>query len=188
MDTFAATSNEFRASIDTLFKKFVDAEEYAVNSKNLITKLESFRAQVSALNHLMQVDEIWKQTEDHRIRIDRVEQEGKSHIDKLNELVQADDIMRENIDLNAHEINSLKEYQDKLGGISHLDDIDSIWKNVEEHTSLLTESEKRDEELAVTIQETNNTIESLTKKIKYAYWIAGGAAGLAIIELLVLLL
>lgn len=188
LDTFAATNNEFRASIDTLFKKFVDAEEYAVNSKNLITKLEAFRAQVSALNHLMQVDEIWKQTEDHRIRIDRVEQEGKSHIDKLNELVQADDIMRENIDLNAHEINSLKEYQDKLGGISHLDDIDSIWKNVEEHTSLLTESEKRDEELAVTIQETNSTIESLTKKIKHAYWIAGGAAGLAIIELLVLLL
>lgn len=203
LDTLAATSNEFQVSIDTLFKKLADAEEYAVNSRNLITELESFRAQVSALNHLMQVDEIWKQTEDHQIRISKVEQEGKSHTDKLNELVQADDIMRENIDLNAREINNLKEYKDKLGGISHLGDVDSIWKDVEGHTSLLTESEKRDEELATTIQknkedveakiaaatqETNNTIESLKKKIKYAYWIAGGAAGLAIIELLLLLL
>ena len=102
--------------------------------------------------------------------------------------MQSGDVMRENIDLNAHEINSLKEYQNKLSSISHLDDIDSIWKDVEEHTSLLTENEKREKELAVTLQETNSTIESLTKKIKYAYWIAGGATGLAIIELLVLLL
>lgn len=188
LDTFSATNNEFHASIDTLFKKFVDVEEYAVNSRNLITELETFRAQVSALNHLMQVDEIWKQAEDHQVRICRAEQEGKSHTDKLNELVQSGDIMRENIDLNAHEINSLKEYQNKLSSISHLDDIDSIWKDVEEHTSLLIENEKREKELAVTLQETNSTIESLTKKIKYAYWIAGGATGLAIIELLVLLL
>ena len=159
-----------------------------MNSRNLITELETFRAQVSALNHLMQVDEIWKQAEDHQVRICRAEQEGKSHTDKLNELVQSGDIMRENIDLNAHEINSLKEYQNKLSSISHLDDIDSIWKDVEEHTSLLIENEKREKELAVTLQETNSTIESLTKKIKYAYWIAGGATGLAIIELLVLLL
>ena len=117
--------------------------------------------------------------------------------------MQADDKMRESIDSNAHNISILKEYKDKLSGISHLDDVDSTWKNVEEHTSKLVECERRDEDLAVTIQKNkeevndniaeavqtaNAAIESLTKKVKYAYWIAGGSAGLAIIELILLLM
>ncbi|WP_437439394.1 hypothetical protein, partial [Bacteroides acidifaciens] len=72
-----------------------------------------------------------------------------------------------------------------------------MWNNVEEHTSKLIECEKRDEELADTIQKNkeevndniaetvqtaNAAIEILTKKVKYAYWIAGGSAGLAIVE------
>lgn len=203
LDTLAVTSAEHKEAIDTLSKNLADAEEYAADSRNLITELEAFRAEVSALNHLMEVDEIWKQTEDQQIRINRVEQEGKSHTDKLNELEQADDKMRESIDLNAHDISILKEYKDKLRGISHLDDVDSIWKDVEEHTSKLVECERRDEDLAVTIQKNkeevneniaesvqtaNVSIESLTKKVKYAYWLAGGSAGLAIIQLILLLI
>jgi|GEM_PF-420803 len=203
LDTLAATSAEYKESIDTLYKNLADAEEYAVNSRNLITELEVFRAKVSALNHLMEVDEIWKQTEDHQLRINRVEQDGKSHADKLNELMQVDDRMRESIGSNARDINSLKEYKDKLGTISHLDDVDSIWEDVEEHTYQLIEREKRDEELAATIQKNkdevdkniadavqtaNAAVESLTKKVKYAYWIAGGSSGLAIIELILLLM
>lgn len=167
--------------------------------KNLLVFMEK----LSALNHLMEIDKIWKQTEEHQIRINRVEQEGKSHTDKLSDLVQADDRMRESIVSNAHNISVLKEYKDKLSGISHLDDVDSTWKNVEEHTSKLFECERRDEDLAVTIQKNkeevndyiaeavqtaNVAIESLTKKVKFAYWIAGGSAGLAIIEMILLLM
>lgn len=203
LNTLATTSAEHKEAIATLFKNLADAEEYAGDSRNLITDLEAFRAEVSALNHLMEIDKIWKQTEEHQIRINRVEQEGKSHTNKLSELVQADDKMRESIDSNAHNISILKEYKDKLSGISHLDDVDSTWKNVEEHTSKLVECERRDEDLAVTIQKNkeevndniaeavqtaNAAIESLTKKVKYAYWIAGGSAGLAIIELILLLM
>lgn len=46
----------------------------------------------------MEVDEIWKQTEDYQLRIKRMEQEGKSHTDKLNELVQVSDRMHKVID------------------------------------------------------------------------------------------
>ena len=98
---------------------------------------------------------------------------------------------------------SLKEYKNKLGGIFHLDDVDSIWKDVGEHTSQLIECENRDENLTATIQKnkdeidkniadavhtTNVAIELLTKKVKYAYWIAGGSAELAIIELILLVM
>ena len=203
LEALATTSTEHKESIDVLFKKLADSEEYAVNNRNSITELESFSAKVSALHHLMDVDEIWKQTEDHQLRIIRAEQDGKSHTDKLNELMQADDRIRESIDLNVRDINFLKEYKEKLGGISHLDDVDSIWKDVEEHTSLLAESQKKNEELATTIQKNkdeveseitdavqmaNAAVESLTKRVKYAYLIAGGSAGLAIIELVLLLM
>ena len=77
-----------------------------------------------------------------------------------------------------------------------------MWNIAEEHTSKLIKCEKRDEELADTIQKNkeevneniavaiqtaNAAIEALTKKVKYAYWIAGGATGLAIIELILFL-
>lgn len=203
LDTLATISAEHKESIDTLFKNLADAEEYAVDSRNLINELEAFRAEVSALNHLMEVDVIWKQTEDHQLRINRVEQEEKSHTDKLNELEQADSRMHERINSNARDISVLKEYKDKLSGISHLNDVDSIWKDIEEHTFQLIECERRDENLSATIQknkeevneniaealQTSNTaIESLTKKVKYAYWIAGSSVGLAIIELILLLM
>lgn len=191
-DSIRSISSEAESIQKTVFKNQEDI-------KNLLIFVEK----LSALNHLMEVDEIWKQTEDHQIRINRVEQEDKSHTDKLNELVQADDRMRESIDSNVRDISSLKEYKDKLCGISHLDDVDSIWKDVEKHTFQLIKREQRDEELAATIQKnkdevdkniadavqtSNAAVESLTKKVKYAYWIAGGSAGLAIIELILLLM
>lgn len=36
-------------------------------------------------------------------------------------------------------------------------------------------------------QRTNDTLLSLTKKVKYAYWLTGSAIGLAILELILLL-
>ncbi len=171
LNNLATTSKNHTDSIDALSKKMAAAEEYAVDSRNLITKLETFREEVSALNHLMEVDEIWEQAGEHQTRINRVEQECRTNTDKLS-------------------------------GISHLDDVDGMWNNVEEHTSKLIKCEKRDEELADAIQKNkeevneniaeavrtaNIAIEILTKKVKYAYWIAGGTAGLAIIELILLL-
>lgn len=84
----------------------MDAEKYAADSRNLIIKLEDFREEVSALNHLMEIDEIWKKNEEHQIRIKRVEQESKVHIDELNELEQRDSKMCESITSNTHEIRS----------------------------------------------------------------------------------
>lgn len=202
-DSITKFSKKTTEDIDTLFKKLSDAEEYAVNSRNSITELESFRTKVTALNHLMEVDDVWKKTEEHKLCIKKLEQADKIHTDKLDELVQVDSRILQRIDSNEGEINDLKGYKGKLDSISHLEDVDSIWKSVEEHTSQLTESGKRDEELATSIQKNkyevdkkiadavqtaNAAVESLTKRVKYTYWIAGGSAGLAIIELILLLI
>lgn len=201
LDTLVMTSAEHKENIDTLFKKFSDAENYASNSRNAITELEAFKANVSTLNHLMEVDAIWQQTEEHKICIKKLEQTGKIYIDKLDELVQTDSKIFQRIALNESAINNLKGYKEKLSGIVHLEDIDSIWESVGEQSSKLTENTKKDEELAVVIQKnkdevnkkitdvaqtSNAAVESLTKKIKYAYWFTGGFAGLAIVELILL--
>ena len=95
----------------------------------------------------------------------------------------------------------LEAFKAEVSALNYLMEVDDIWKDVEEHTSKLVECEKRDAELAATIQKNkeeaneniaetvqtaNAAIETLTKKVKYAYWIAGSSAGLAIIELILL--
>ncbi|MCI7503986.1 MAG: hypothetical protein MSA76_10120 [Clostridium sp.] len=106
-------------------------------------------------------------------------------------------------------LEELKKFKQKLDGYAHLGDIDQIWSDyqswVEEKKALsksienvierskesekkvaLIASEKQNEGLDIAIQKTNSSIEDLAKRIKYAYLIAGGSAGLAIIELILL--
>lgn len=176
-------------------------EKSNIISENLETVI-SFKVTLENLVHLKDVDEIWKNTENHQFRIDDLEHESKKHTDKINELVLADIKKIERIDSNTSDINHLKEHKEKLSFISHLDDVDKMWEDIEKHTSQLTESKERNEELTSAIQKnkddidvkisdlmqtTNATVESLTKKIKYAYWLAGGTAGLAIVEMIFLL-
>lgn len=172
----------------------------AANEK--IETMLSFITNVEKLVHLKDIDELWEQGEKHQNRITLVEQNNVVYEDKLGELVEKSDKMSARIDENALEINELKDYKETLDSISHLQDVDSIWQSVEGHDAQLIEGSKRDEELAAdiqksrdevnqriseTVQATNLDIEALTRKVTYSYWIAGGAAGLAIIELILLL-
>jgi len=195
---------------DKLNANQAEIEKTVANVSKIVTVLKGFKEKLEVYEHLTDIDKIWDDwntiitvLNSYKLRIQKVEQEGKSHTDQLDELVKADDKIRECIDFNMRDINYLKKYKETLGGISHLEDIDSIWKDVEGHTAQLTEIEKKDEELSTTIQKnkdevenkitdavqmTNDTVESLSKRVKYAYWIAGGSAGLAIIELILLLM
>lgn len=190
-------------SIRNLSSEFNSMQEMVSKNQEDINSLLDFMERLSALNHLMEVDDIWKQTEEHKLRIKKLERADKIQADKLDELAQDDSRILQRINSNEEDINDLKGYKDKLSGLSHLEDVDSIWKSVEEHTSQLTENRKRDEELAATIQKNkdevdkkiadavqtaNTAVESLTKRVKYAYLIAGGSVGLAIIELILLLM
>ena len=103
---------------------------------------------------------------------------------------------------NEENIKSLNRSINKFSRMAHLEDVDSMWNAVNENSRQLIEIEKQNSDIVdsiqknkedvegkivAAIQETTCTIKSLTNKIKYAYWIAGGATGLAIIELLLLL-
>ena len=145
------------------------------------------------------MDTLFKQTEEHKFRIKKLETAEEKNITKLNELVQTDDRIVGHINLIDGKITALNEYREKLSTFKHLEQVDNMWEDIEAHTFCLSKLNKQNENLDIAIQknkedveakiqETNNVIESLTKKIKYMYLIAGGAAGLAIIELVLLLI
>lgn len=188
-------------SISSLSSELELAQDMVSKNQENINSLLDFMERLCSLEHLMEVDDIWKQTEEHTCCIQRLEKEGNTQKNKVVHLVKDVDKLCERVDLSRYDISCLKEYKEKLGGLSHLEDVDDIWKNVEKNTSRLTESEKKDEELtavikknkeeidekiADTVQTVNETVQSLLKRIKYAYLIAGGSAGLAIIELMLL--
>lgn len=204
----------------------VEIEKNVANISKIVTTLKVFKEKLEEYKHLTDIDKIWNdciaiQNEIRAVSDDftQISQQTAEDVITLRkdlgdaekfamesrrlitDLEQVDEKMRDIIDSNAHDISVLMEYKNKLSGMSHLDDVDSIWKDVEEHTSKIAECQKQDENLvaiiqknkeeiyeniAETAQTTNVAIESLTKRIKYAYWIAGGSAGFAILELILL--
>lgn len=225
-ETLSAQVNKdmlaLRNEIKTFKKFYCDLSEKLEHTVNLldaqipvIQETASFVEHLQTVTHIDDIDSMWGDLDicktdikkingnikTHQNELDSIVTVSAEHTDKLNGLEQANGKMRETIELNEHNVCVLKDYMDKLNGISHLDDVDSIWKDVKEHVSKFEECERRDENLAVTIQKNkeevkgniaeavetaNAAIGFLTKKVKYAYWIAGGSVGLAIVELILL--
>ena len=201
IDEMWDTLSSADSAIRNLSNEFNSMQETMSKSQEDIRGLLDFVAGASALEHLMEVDDIWKKTEEHRDSIEKLEQTDKIQTDKLDKLFQADSSLLQRIILNERDISSLKEYKEKLEDISHLENVDDIWKSVEDHTTELEKSKKREEEIAVVIQKNRDetdkkiadaaqtseaAVETLIKRIKYAYLIAGSSAGLAVIELILL--
>lgn len=180
----------------TLIKSLVS--KYQEDIDTLLTFMEK----LSKLKHLSDVDAIWSRTEEHQNRLGELVKTSEVHMAELHELEQKDESLSELIDANKVSINKLDEYKEKLSSIIHLDDVDDMWGSIENHSAQLSELEKQSDEIkniiqankddttaAITsaIEQSNTAVEMLMKKIKYAYLLAGGAVGLAIVELIVIL-
>lgn len=139
--------------------------------------------------HLQDIDEIWNKTEDHANKLDSLAQQNEDTL-KL---------------VHSHQngISELAKYKKSLCDITHLNDVDEIWNSNEIHSEKLSELQKQNGEINNLIQNNkdhsdtiicdviknnNATTQTLNKKINYAYLIAGGSLGLALIELIIILL
>lgn len=181
---------------DVLIYKMETIQNDFFKHQDDISRLLSYMKKLQELKHLMDIDSFFEQMSVDKVRIKELEKKEEIYGSKFDELIQTDSQILEHIDLIEGSINHLDEYNVKLSTFSHLEDVDSIWENVESHTSLLSEivasvkenKEEMNERIADAVQETNRTVQSLAKKVKFAYLIAGGTAGLAIAELLLLLI
>lgn len=170
----------------------------AAKHQEEIDKILAFVKKVSSLEHLMNVDKLWSLLEEQQLRLKDIDRINDEQTRQLESLSRENNKIADKVSANENSIKNLNESINKINGMAHLEDVDSTWDTVKEHSGQLTEMEKQNETIATSVQknkedveikivEANNAIASLTQKIKYAYLIAGGAAVLAIIELILLL-
>lgn len=173
-------------------------QKSAAKHQEEINKILAFVEKVSSLEHLMDVDKLWSYSEEQKLHLKDIDRVNDEQADYLQSLSRENKKISDRVSANENSIKNLNESINKINGMVHLEDIDSTWDTVQEHSGQLTEIEKQNEAIASDVQknkedveakivEANKAIASLTQKIKYAYLIAGGAAGLAIIELILLL-
>ena len=135
---------------------------------------------------------------------------SKANAQKAKDLEKVLDTSEKKINDLSNQLNQQIEkleaiisFISELEQIVHLQDIDEMWDSIELNSSQLSELEKQrdktnsivqtnkestDAAIASVIEKNNTDIQMLTKKIKYAYILAGGSLGLAIIELIVIIL
>lgn len=170
----------------------------ASNHQEEINKILAFVEPVSSLEHLMDVDKLWSYAENQKHRLEDIDRINDEQAARLESLSSEHDKIADSVSANENRIKNMNESINKINSIVHLKDVDSTWDIVKEHSGQLTDIEKQNEAIVISMQESkedveakiaeaNNAISSLTQKIKYAYLIAGGAAGLAIIELILLM-
>ena len=201
---------------EKLEKQYIKLDTHQSETDKNITILKTFKDKLDKYEHLNDIDQIWKdiknfssilneskkREEQFFINLKAIKEINDNIIIQHNELTKQQSEIDKNIENVSKNITILKSFKDKLDKYKHLNDIDQIWKDIENHSSTLDESKKRDEILLSIIQKnkievnkyiiditqrTNDTLLSLTKKVKYAYWLTGSAIGLAIFELILLL-
>lgn len=170
----------------------------ATKHQEEINKILAFVEKVSSLEHLTDVDKLWSYVEEQKLHLKDIDRVNDEQTGRLQSLSRENGKVADRVSANENSIKNLNESIDKLNGMVHLEDVDSTWDTVKEHSGQLTDIKKQNETIATSVQknkedveakilEANNAIAALTQKIKYTYLIAGGAAGLAIIELILLL-
>ncbi len=136
-----------------------------------INKLAMFVEKISAYEHMDDIDRIWRDNEETKEELVRLR--GKDE-----EILAA-------VKTNQTIISVLKAYKEHLSEMEHLDDVDALWEANNTHKGRL---DAINNDIADVKSRSCLDFENLSKKIKYAYWIAGGSAALAVVELILLVL
>lgn len=212
------------------YKHLTDIDKTWNDCKNIQNEIRVVSDSITKISEKI-AEDIAAANDKNEALLDQVNQEISNLGDEIESLKEFTSGISEKLEATVvlldNQIPVIQEtasYVEHLKTIAHINDVDSMWEDLdicktnigtqrseldnlaatsEEHTSKLAECEKRDEELISTIQKNkeevdeniakavqnaNTAIESLTKKVKYAYWIAGGTAGLAVVELILLLM
>ncbi|CYU72129.1 hypothetical protein HO984_00520 [Streptococcus suis] len=172
------------------------------NQRRTLEELKKFKQKIDGYVHLDEIDQLWTYVEEQKRYLKEIDRIGTEQAERLEAALQDVYNISKRVSASEKDIQNLHENINKVNGIAHLEDVDNIWTTVKEHSGILTKLEKQNEVTAYSVkknkeeinenivevvQATNAVIEELTKKVKYAYWIAGGALGLAVIVLILLL-
>lgn len=187
------------------------------NQKKTLEVLIKFKEEIESYKHLGDIDGIWEDYQKFQNKIALLEESVGEALSIGNRNEEKNQTLEELLDKQQNSIQNLINFSDEISQYEHLRDIDQIWDNVQrndkELDSLGQYNERVSEQLMdiqeknektnaliihnkeltdTSISEANERIDtvslSFTKKIRFAYWIAGCSLGIAVIELLFLLL
>lgn len=158
--------------------------------------LESIKTTITDLFKL--VEDCNKQLQIHQTDVKGLKEENKKQDKKLEALSQNLQDTKDFNQVNRVLIEELQFFRNNIDVIEHISDIDSIWRqgnllkeNLDDANGSITFLKDKiseiDKEITEKSNETQEKIAVLETKLKYAYYIAGGALGLAVVELILAL-
>lgn len=209
--------DEAHNSLNNICESMKTVNEVANKQQKEIEKILGFISAISEYEHLQDIDSVWNKTENHEKQLSELNQQNalivenvkKSHAEIAELRKQENDLRNivenndERIKKQQDEISELVEHKQWLLGIEHLEDIDELWNVNVANGQRITDIEKQEDETKIAVQknkeiieatiaelreENSSAVQSLTNKVKYVYMIAGGSLGLALIELIIILM
>lgn len=155
-------------------------EKIVKNQVAIIDKLKEFKESLEALSHLEEVDVLWEKMESQGTSLNACKVKMESQEAALSDCKA----IVEDIQI---QLDDLIKIEEKIEAISHIDDVDTVWNKVEKQSIQISDYQKELKQAQCDLHDAKSLISIVSKRIKYAYWIAGGSATLAIIELILLM-
>lgn len=133
--------------------------------------------------------------QEHQNDLERLNSASRKHQDELDKLSQNQNETKEYAEANRNSISELQAFRSEVDSIEHITDVDAMWEQgievktdlVEANNNIVSLQERTteiDKAMVDKTAEMQDKIASLMVKLKYAYYIAGGALGLAVVELI----
>lgn len=172
--------------MNTLVELYQKTDNAVAQNHQAIAELNSYKQEISSIVHLKDIDNTWKNVDDHGNKLTTL----KEQTQKTDEAV-------------SQNKKAIVELNQGLSAIAHLNDVDNLWESNETHSEEIKALQEQGEDARKLIQQNKDLadqsladeksridtmMQSLNKKIQYAYWVAGGSMALALIELFVILL
>ena len=182
-----------------------DIKKIVNDQKKTLEVLKKFKQKLDGYAHLEDIDKIWVDCQKWYNEINTLSNSIDSAMANSKENAHKVEGLETTLDTSQKKINDLTNqlnqqitkleavisFTSELYETVHLQDIDEMWDSVELHSSQLSELKKKGDKINSIVQtnkeNTDTDIQMLAKKIKYAYILAGGSLGLAIIELIIII-
>ena len=181
---------DFHQQVDNLIVNINRGMEHMNNN---IVVIQQYCSVLKSYEHLGDVDIIWNDVEKLENNLDCFHQQVDNFIENINQETES----------IKNNIISLQQYRSMLESYKHLNDIDSIWDDVEKYKIRLTDfrqfvdkfisevhtSEYEIKDYIQKMKDSNKSAHLLyEKKIKIAYSFGGTAIGLSIINFILQIL
>ncbi|SDX59089.1 hypothetical protein [Eubacterium barkeri] len=158
--------------------------------------LSTVKKEVAGLFNV--IDDSNKVLQVHQNNLERLCYSSESQQDELNKISQNQDEAKKYAEGNRKSITELQAFKCKVDSIEHITDIDFMWEQEKNVRINLAEADNRivslqektteiDKEIADNTAKMQDQVASLGTRLKYSYYIAGGALGLVIVELVLAL-